>query len=160
MMQHHRTSQKTLQAALSTFTVLFQKSQEDGDIADSQIEAADTSSEDTCSPLPNMSHKLSYSVETTRSTTMYSHAHSLSDGWQNFFICLSSVSCKAVCLLCFIKGLRLGSIKVGPCLPCSSFCSPGYTGRAGTPLLLGHRAMRKVGWEEKRAGFSAFYIQT
>lgn len=90
-------------------------------------------------------------METARSATTYSRAHSLSDGRQNDFICLSLVSCKAVCVLCFIKGLRLGSIKEGPCLPCSSFCSPGYTERAGTLLLLGHRALRKAGWEERLA---------
>lgn len=76
---------------------------------------------DTCSPLPNMFHKLSYSMEIARSTTTYSHAHSLNDGQQNYFISLSLVCCKAACLLCFIKGLRLGSIKEGPwCLVLAS----------------------------------------
>lgn len=78
-------------------------------------------------------------METACSAIMYSHAHSPPDGWQNYFICLSSVTCKAVHVLCFIKGLELSSIKEGPCLPCSSFCSPSYT---GTLLLLGHRAQR------------------
>lgn len=97
--------------------------------------------------------------ETARSATTYSHAHSPSDGRQSYSTCLSLVSCKAVCVLCFIKGLRLGSTKEGPCLPYSGSCSPGYAGRSGTLLLPGHRATRKVGWE-KRAGFYALYIQT
>lgn len=33
-------------------------------------------------------------------------------------------------------------------------------GRAGTLPLLGHRATRKVGWEETRAGLCALYVQT
>lgn len=71
------------------------------------------------------------------------------DGRTISFVCLWLAVQQ--CVSCFIKGLRLGSIKEGPCLPCSSFCSPGYTGRAGTLLPLGHRALRKAGWEERLA---------